>query len=710
MENNLQLISEATLAVAMQLESAPIAVGTLQIAYDYTYNREVLFALCYNGSAKTVRSIYFNLICMDDAGDTLGELTGECLRGLSAAPGETFGEASPVVLPFRGCARVNLDLQKVVFTDDTVWRIGDAPIEMLPHVSAITSVSEASASEALASEGPAPKTNAPVAEVSETEAPSADAPETDTATAEAPADSPAPASIPAEWLNPPATVEGYRSAAAGLSTLNDPTKSYLIKKFTALADKLEAEAAEAARKAAEAELTAKQDAEYKRLAALAPESAEAYDALAADWKALGNYKDAAKRSAEAAKKAKSLRTSEKRQAQKRAEEERIAAELAAIKRKKRIKASIWIGSVVTVILAVTLFITLVAIPAARFAKYESTTDLVNEGRYTEALAILEELGDYEDCKQRIKELKVALTGREDALFFSSEEYPQYSIENGVLSFDSTTFKYVGTELIIPDFFNDQRVTAISGAAFSKATNLETVKLAPTVTTVGKNAFSECVKLTSFEAPGLVTLGEEAFRGCTALKKVALAESLTAIGEKAFQGCTSLAEIDLPENLRRLPDSLFLGCTALKKLSFSSRLSVIGNETFGYCTALPSLTLPETLESIGNNAFLGCQSFTTLSIPDSVTYMGDKAMANCTALTQVKLSANLTKIAARTFSGCKALTTVNLPAGLTQIGYAAFENCSALSKVTYSGTESDFAKIEILAENGLLTTDKITFGK
>jgi hypothetical protein len=680
MKNNMQLISEATLAVSAQLESTPIAVGALQIAYDYTYNREVLFALCYNGSTKTVRSVYFNLTCMDDAGDTLGELTGECLRGLSAAPGETFGEETPVVLPFRGCARVKLDLQKVVFTDDSVWRIGDAPVEMLTQA----------------------LENAPVAEES--------APDADATASEAPAESTASAPVPTEWLNPPATVEGYRTAAEGLASLDDPTKAYLIQKFTALADKLESEAAEAARKATEAELAAKRDAEYKRLTALTPATADELDAVAEEWKALGNYKDAPKRAAEAAKKAKSLRTSEKRLAQKRAEEERIAAELAAAKRKKHTKAAIWIGSVVAVILAITLFITLVAIPAARYSKYSRTTDLVSEGRYTEALAILEELGDYEDCKQRIKELKKVLTGREDALFFSAEDYPGFTIENGTLSFDSTQYQMTGKKLVIPDYYADQKVTAIAAGSFAKAPNLEKIEIAPTVTTIGQGAFADCTRLTSFEAPGLVTLEAEVFRGCSSLKTVKLPDSLAAIGDHAFQDCTSLTEIDLPENLRRLPDGLFLRCTALKKLTFSSRLTAIGNDTFSYCTSLPSITLPETLESIGNNAFLACTSFTTLTIPDEVTAMGDKAMASCTALTEVKLSANLTKLATRTFSGCQKLSTVTLPAALMQIGYAAFEDCTALQKIHYSGSESDFAKVEILAENGALTADKITFGK
>ena len=689
MENNLQLISEKILSAADQTKDAPIFISSLRVAYDYTYNRELLFVTCQNCCSYTIRSVYFDLDCKDDAGDSLGQLKGESLRGLSVSPTLAFGSETPVVLSLKGTAQIDLHLQKVVFTDGSVWRVGDPPVDT--------------------------PVDAPVADAPAEEAVTASAvdtaeeiPETTIESVEQTVSEPAP--IPAEWLNPPATVEGYRTAAEGLATLNDPSKAYLIKKFTTLTDKLESEAAEAARKAAEAELAAKRDAEYKRLTALTPATADELDAATEAWKALGNYKDAPKRAAEAAKKAKSLRTSEKRLAQKRAEEERIAAELAAAKRKKRTKAAIWIGSVAAVILAITLFITLVAIPAARYSKYSRTTDLVSEGRYTEALALLEELGDYEDCKQRIKDLKKVLTGREDALFYSAEEYPQYTIENGVLSFNTQTFKYTGKTLTIPDFFADQKVTAIAASSFTKSPNLEKVIVAPTVTTIGKSAFANCTRLTSFEAPGLVTLEAEVFSGCTALKTVKLPDSLAAIGENAFQGCTALTEIDLPENLRRLPDGLFLRCTSLKKLTFSSRLTAIGNDTFSFCTSLPSITLPETLESIGNNAFLACTSFTTLTIPDGVTSVGDKAMANCTALTEVKLSANLSKLSSRTFAGCRALTTVTLPAALTQIGYSVFEDCTALQKVHYSGSQSDFDKVEILGENGLLTADKIVFGK
>lgn len=684
MENSLQIVSEKALTAAEQPQGAPIAITALRVAYDYTYNREVLFALSENRAPKTVRSVYFDLSCLDDAGDPLGDLPGACLRGLSAAPGSAFGEDCPIVLPFRGTARVTLNLQKVVFTDDSVWRMGDAPMD--PPVT--EEVAE-TAVEAVVEESTVPASEATVEEPTE---PSAE-----------------PAEIPAQWMNPPATAEGYRAAAEGLTALGDPAKSYLIKKFTALADKLEAEAAEAARKAAEAEQAAARDAEYKRLAALTPATADEYEASANGWKALGNYKDAPKRSADALKKAKSIRTSEKRLAQKRAEEERIAALEAAAKRKRRRKAAIRIGSAALAVIAVTLLIVLVAIPAARKAKYDSTVDLVSEGKYTEAIAVLEELGDYADSKERIKELKITLAGHEDALFYTSASHPGFVIENGTLSFNSTEYRVVGTKLVIPDYFDDQKVTAIAASAFSGLETMESVKLAPTVTTVGKGTFADCTALTSFEAPGLVTLDAEAFRGCTALEKIILPDSLTAIGANAFQGCTALTEVSIPENVRRLPDSLFLNCTALQKVTFSSRLTTIGNETFGYCTSLPSLALPDTLESIGNNAFLSCTSFTTLTIPDNVTFMGDKAMASCTALTEVKLSANLSKIAARTFSGCKALTTLTLPTGLTQVGYAAFEGCNALTNVTYGGSESDFSKIEILAENDLLTVAKITFG-
>lgn len=683
MEKSLQILSERTLTAAEQTPGAPIFLTDLRVAYDYTYNREVLYIRGTNRCRRTLRSVYFDLTCLDDAGDCLGTANGACIRSLSTEPGAVFGEDTPVVIPFAGTCRVELALQKVVFADGTVWRSGDAPIEM-PAID--TPADESSTEE------PAPEETAP-AQSAEPEAVSSVSPTAKAAPAE-----PEPAPIPAEWLNPPATAEGYRAAAAGLSSLEDTSKTYLIKKFTLLADKLEAEAAESARKAAEAEAAAKREADYKALLPRRAETADEWEALAADWSKLGSYKDAARRADEAKKKAKSIRTSEKRLAAKRAEEEKLAALAAAEKRKRIVKRTAVIGTIVLAVAAVLVLIFAVVIPAIDQKSYEEAEAYLANGEYTAAIHAFEDLKDYE----RAKAIRLELTGREDGIFLTSAAYPCYTIENGVLTYNSAQYRISAKTLRVPDYFDDQKVTALTANCFADLTTVEAVELPPSVTVIGNGAFQGCTSLTAFAAPNLTTIGAEAFRGCTALTEFVAPEKVTSIGANAFQGCSALKKAVLPDGLRKLSDALFLNCTALTEVVFGDRITAIGTETFAYCVSLPSVTLPETLTSIGNNAFLACNSFTALTIPDSVTSMGDKAMASCLGLTEVRLGTGLKKLAARTFEGSKALKTVYLSASLTQVGYAAFQGCTALTDLHFAGTAEDWAKVEVQADNAPLT--------
>lgn len=681
MDKSLQIISDTTLTAAEQTENTPVLIRSLRIAYDYSYNREILFVRGTNRCNKTIRSLYFDLACADDAGDSLGVAEGACIRNLELTPRADLDDGTaPVVIPFAGTCSVILTLKKAVFTDGSVWREGDAPVPC-------------------STEGDeAPIDIAPV----DTDA-SAGSP-TDAATS-APLEQiaePQPPQIPNEWLNPPATVEGYRAAAEGLASLGKDGKPYLVAKFTALADKLEKEAADAARKAAEAERVAKLDADYRDLLSRKGETAEDYDALAAAWAQLGGYKDSARHADEAKKKARSIRTSEKRLAAKRAEEAKQAAAAAAAKRRRIFK---WIGTVTGSALAVAAILTLifaVVIPAGRQADYESAEAYLENGEYTAAIDAFEALGSYKDSADRAKSIRLELTGREDGIFLTSSRYPCYSIENGVLSYDGTQYYISGEILKVPDYLDDQKVTSISANCFTSLKNVHTVILPPSVTSIGDGAFSDCAKLTTFEASNLVSIGAEAFRGCTALTEFTVPDKVTSIGANAFQGCTALKKVTLPAGVHTIADGLFLHCSALTELQMDSRITSIGAEAFAYCTSLTSLTLPDTVKTIGNNAFLYCTGLTALSIPDSVTSMGDKVMAGCTALTEASLGAGISKLPARTFENCTSLKTVHLPA-VSQIGYAAFLGCPSLSDVYYAGSAEDFAKIEILADNEPLTS-------
>ena len=55
-----------------------------------------------------------------------------------------------------------------------------------------------------------------------------------------------------------------------------------------------------------------------------------------------------------------------------------------------------------------------------------------------------------------------------------------------------------------------------------------------VTSIGKEAFSNCTGLTEITIPDSVTsIGERAFYYCTGLAKITIPDSVTSIGEQAF---------------------------------------------------------------------------------------------------------------------------------------------------------------------------------
>lgn len=90
---------------------------------------------------------------------------------------------------------------------------------------------------------------------------------------------------------------------------------------------------------------------------------------------------------------------ERETAAKAAEEHRIAAEKAAKKTKKIL--SIAIPAAVAVI-AIVIVLTKVIIPGS---KYNAAVELMDNGKYEEAITAFEMLGDYKDSQDRIKESK-----------------------------------------------------------------------------------------------------------------------------------------------------------------------------------------------------------------------------------------------------------------------------------------------------------------
>ena len=118
----------------------------------------------------------------------------------------------------------------------------------------------------------------------------------------------------------------------------------------------------------------------------------------------------------------------------------------------------------------------------------------------------------------------------------------YLLPDGTYGVQMGTTQYL-EEIEIPNFYKKAPVTQILGGAFSGATNLKSITIPSSVTSIGERAFSGCIGLTSVTIPSSVTsIGGSAFSGCTGLTSITIPGSVTSIGFAAFDECTSLTSI------------------------------------------------------------------------------------------------------------------------------------------------------------------------
>ena len=213
-------------------------------------------------------------------------------------------------------------------------------------------------------------------------------------------------------------------------------------------------------------------------------------------------------------------------------------------------------------------------------------------------------------------------------------------------------------------------SSTSSLFYDKKSNIKTVFIKNSVTSIGYYAFSGCTRLTSVTMP----------------------DSVRSIGNYAFNGCTSLTSVTIPNSVERIGIYAFNGCTSLTSVTIPNSLTSIGNYLFGGCTSLTSVTIPNSVERIGIYAFNGCTSLTSVTIPNSVTSIGNYAFSDCTSLTSVTIPNSVTSIGNYLFEGCTSLTSVTIPNSVTSIDSYAFYNCSNLKSVNYNGTIAQWKSI------------------
>ena len=207
--------------------------------------------------------------------------------------------------------------------------------------------------------------------------------------------------------------------------------------------------------------------------------------------------------------------------------------------------------------------------------------------------------------------------------------------------------------------------------YSYLSNLYTVDIPSTVTTIGRDAFRLCEGLAKIVIPDSVTSIESyAFYSCEQLTEIRFNQKLTSIGAGAFGYC-SFVSVSVPDTVTSIGveedgDGAFTDCKRLEYFKFPKNLTDITSNIFAACTALTTVIMPEITNTIGSKAFFRCRSLRSVQIPESVISIDYDAFRECESLAEITIPTNVREITSsmsafdsNAFAGCTNLTKITV---------------------------------------------------
>ncbi len=267
-------------------------------------------------------------------------------------------------------------------------------------------------------------------------------------------------------------------------------------------------------------------------------------------------------------------------------------------------------------------------------------------------------------------------------------------------------------------------TQIPYGAFDNCSEITSITLPDSVTSIGGVAFSDCSKLSYIDlGNGITTIDKQAFYSCESLTSVTLSDSVTSIGPSSFGNCKSLVSVSIGKGLASIGRNAFDGCKSLANITVDSENenycavdNVVFNKdktTLVFCPNGKNVVfyeVPNSVTTIGSEAFYGCVSLESVIMSKNVTTISHYAFANCTSLKKIEACENISDIFSFAFFNCESLTDIVLGKNLKSVGWNAFLSCYSLSDVHYAGTENEWNEITFDTGNELLTKATIHYGE
>lgn len=204
------------------------------------------------------------------------------------------------------------------------------------------------------------------------------------------------------------------------------------------------------------------------------------------------------------------------------------------------------------------------------------------------------------------------------------------------------YQYEGTDtnIVVPDTIDRRKVTVLGNSTFqycTQASDIESVTLPDSLTTIEKNAFYNCEKL----------------------KSVTIPPNVSSIGLAAF--VEGLSESSLTE-IKVDPENPY----------FSEKDGVVFSKDGTKLIVFPSgrsgdYQIPDGTVSVGDYAFYYCVNVSSITVPGSVRSLGEGAFGNCSSLTKTVLNEGLEEIGEYAFQSSSGIRDIIIPASVKSVG-------------------------------------------